>query len=144
MALMGITIYIKNYYIILYALPMYEIIIVKAVERSLDIYLQAARGEYVRADLDTDKFLKIDELAKAARETMSTIRYLTKQGLLEVAEITDSGYQIYALEMVIHCARIKKLKQKRLTLEEIKKKLRSNFTVFKSQSYSETMIKDVQ
>lgn len=102
----------------------YEKIIVKAVDRSLDIYLQAAKGESAKVDLDTDKLLKIGELAKAAGETIATIRYWTKQGLLEVAEITDSGYQMYALDMVTRCAQIKKLKHKRLTLEEIKDKLR--------------------
>jgi Fic family protein len=102
----------------------YEKIIAKAAERSLDIYLKAARGESaVGDDVDTDDLLKIGELAKSAGETVPTIRYWTKEGLLEIAEVTESGYQLYAADMVQRCERIKVLKGERFTLEEIKKRI---------------------
>jgi len=102
----------------------YEKIIARAAERSLDIYLKAARGESaVGDDLDAGNLLKIGELAKAVGETVPTIRYWTKQGLLEVAEVTDSGYQLYAAEMAARCKQIKQLKGERFTLEEIKGKI---------------------
>lgn len=102
----------------------YEKIIAKAVERSLDIYLKAARGESATMyDIDTDDLLKIGELAKAVGETVPTIRYWTKCGLLEVAEVTESGYQLYAADMAARCKQIKKLKDERFTLEEIKGKV---------------------
>lgn len=101
----------------------YEKIIAKAAERSLDIYLKAAKGESAIGDVDTDELLKIGELAKAVGETVPTIRYWTKEGLLEVAEVTKSGYQMYATEMVQRCEQIKRLKAERLTLEEIKQKI---------------------
>ncbi len=99
----------------------YEKIISKAAERSLDIYLKAARGESATLDnLDADDLLKIGELAKSVGETVPTIRYWTSCGLLEVAEVTESGYQLYAADMANRCKQIKKLKGERLTLEEIK------------------------
>ena len=97
-------------------------IISKAVERSLDIYLKAAQGENVE-ESDIDQLLKIGELAKAVNESNSTIRHWTKEGLLEVAEVTKSGYQLYSQEMIQRIERIKKLKEKRFTLEEIKAEL---------------------
>jgi len=101
----------------------YETIIARAVDRSLDIYLNATRGESAIEDMDTDELLKIGELAKAAGETVPTIRYWTKEGLLEVAEVTESGYQLYAADMAQRCEQIQTLKRERFTLEEIKRKL---------------------
>ena len=42
--------------------------------------------------------------------------------LLKVAEVTESGYQLYAAEMKTRCEEIKALKDQRLTLEEIKRR----------------------
>jgi len=98
----------------------YEKLVAKAVDRSLDIYLKAVKGIPAADDIDSDGLLKIGDLAKATGATVSTIRYWTKAGLLEVAEFTESGYQIYSLAMVERCKKIKQLKEKRYTLEEIK------------------------
>lgn len=100
----------------------YQRIIYKAADRSLEIYLQAAQGKHAK-DVDVDQLLKIGELAKAAGVTVPTIRFWTKEGLLEVAEITPSGYQLYAADMAERCAQILKLKAQRLTLHEIKNTL---------------------
>ncbi len=97
-------------------------IIAKAVDQSLDIYLRAATGKDSKAP-SGHRLLKIGELAKRVGESNSTIRHWTKAGLLEVAEITRAGYQLYSQEMVEQVARIHGLKKKRLTLEEIKKSL---------------------
>jgi Fic family protein len=101
----------------------YEKLIAKSVDRSLDIYLKAAKGESSFKELDNDELLKIGELAKATGENISTIRYWTKEGLLNVAEVTKSGYQLYSGDMILRCKEIKKLKSERLTLEEIKQYL---------------------
>jgi Fic family protein len=101
----------------------YEKIIARAAERSLDIYLKAAQGDASPLDMDTDDLLKIGELAEAAGVTVPTIRYWTKEGLLEVAEVTGSGYHLYAPDMVQRSEQIKTLKAKRFTLEEIKEKI---------------------
>lgn len=101
----------------------YDKIILKAAERSLDIFLKAAQGESATDENDTDELLKIGELAKASGETVPTIRYWTNEGLLDVAEVTKSGYQLFSAEMVNRCKEIKKYKARRLTLLEIKHKL---------------------
>ncbi|MDX1949918.1 MAG: Fic family protein [Rickettsiales bacterium] len=98
----------------------YYKIISKAVDRSLDIYLKAVKGEDDNIENNNDdKLLKIGELAKKVGETNSTIRHWTKAGLLEVSEITPSGYQMYSVEMIERIKKIKELKEKRFSLEEI-------------------------
>lgn len=97
-------------------------IIAKAVDRSLDIYLKAAGGEEAEP-ADSDQVLKIGEFAKQVGESNSTIRYWTKEGLLQVAEVTEAGYQLYAPEMIERIKRIHSLKEQRFTLQEIKEKL---------------------
>lgn len=94
----------------------------KAIERSLDIYLKAIRGED-EAQNEMEKSLKIGELARMTGESNSTIRHWTKEGLLDVSEITSSGYQLYSYEMVERIKKIHELKKKRYTLMEIKEKL---------------------
>lgn len=101
----------------------YERIITRAAERSLDIYLKAAQGETAMQEAQSGRLLKIGELAKIAGETVATLRYWTKEGLLEVAEVTASGYQLYAPEMAERCRQIQHLKTQRFTLREIKTKV---------------------
>lgn len=102
-------------------------LIVKAVNRSLDIYLKAIKGTEGKAlPLSlTSQLLKIGELAKAVQETVPTIRYWTKEGLLEIADITPSGYQLYDQAMIERVQIIKELKKQRYTLEEIRHKFNS-------------------
>ena len=97
-------------------------IIGKAADRSLDIYLKAASGESVFTG-DEGRYLKIGELAKQVEESNSTIRHWTKEGLLEVAEITKAGYQLYAPDMAQRIRQIHALKEQRLTLQEIKQRI---------------------
>jgi MerR HTH family regulatory protein len=98
----------------------YDALIRKAAGRSLDIYLSAARGESALGDVDGGGLIKIGELAEAAGESVATIRHWTKAGLLEVAEVTASGYQLFAADMAARCAEIKRMKRERLTLAEIR------------------------
>ncbi len=100
----------------------YEKIIFKAAECSLELYLKAADGESAHDDEDDGELLKIGELASAAGVTVPTIRHWTKEGLLEVAEVTESGYQLYHADMKTRCKEIQAFKEQRLTLEEIKKR----------------------
>ena len=94
-------------------------LIAAAVDRSLNIYLKAIEGK--SEEPENEKLLKIGELAKATNQTVPTIRHWTKEGLLQVAEITESGYQMYSQEMINRIEKIQKMKEKRMTLEEIKK-----------------------
>ncbi len=97
-------------------------LIFKAVDRSFDIYLKAAKGE-TASRVDAVILLKIGELAKQVGESNSTIRHWTKEGLLEIAEITSAGYGLYAPEMIKRIRKIHALKEKRYTLLEIKEML---------------------
>ncbi len=92
-------------------------LIAAAVDRSLNIYLKAIDGEVEEAE--SEKLLKIGELAKATNQTVPTIRHWTKEGLLQVAEVTESGYQMYSEEMIERVKRIEELKRKRMTIAEI-------------------------
>ncbi|MGH7203737.1 MAG: Fic family protein [Candidatus Levyibacteriota bacterium] len=110
--------------------PFYTIIYT-AVDRSLDLYLNALQEKQavLKAFEPTphEELLKIGELAQKTGETIPTLRFWTKEGLLDVKDYTQSGYQLYgnvAIETVKH---IRQLQQdKRLTIEEIKKTLLEN------------------
>ncbi len=104
----------------------YHQIIINAVNRSLDIYLKAASGRQPSDVEAPRKLMKIGEIAKAAEESVSTIRFWTKEGLLEVAGITRSHYQLYSPAMLNKCQNIQLLKKQRFTLKEIKDKLDNN------------------
>lgn len=98
----------------------YELIY-EAAERSLDIYLEALSPKETKNGLKKDDLLKIGELAKQTNETIHTIRFWTKEGLLEVKDSTQSGYQLYSPLMVKRVKEIRRLqREKRLTIEEIK------------------------
>lgn len=100
----------------------YEIIF-EAVERSLDIYLDLLEPKKEQA-LKPVKLLKIGEVAKIANETIPTIRYWTKEGLLKVENYSKGGYQLYSPKVVKRIRQIRKLQsEKRLTIEELKKVL---------------------
>lgn len=94
-------------------------LISSAVDRSLNIYLKAIDGE--SAEPESEKLLKIGELAKATNQTVPTIRHWTKEGLLEVAEITESGYQMFSEEMIERVEKIVGMKERKMNLSEIKK-----------------------
>jgi Fic family protein len=100
----------------------YVTLIARAVDRSLDLYLKAAAGEDATPE-ESPQSLKIGDLAKQAGESPSTLRHWTKEGLLEVAEVTKAGYQLYDPTMIQRIAHIHALKAQRLTLQEIKGRL---------------------
>lgn len=100
-------------------------LIIKSINRSLNIYLKAIAGEPDGESLDENKLLKIGELAKQAGESVATIRHWTNIGLLEVAEVTAAKYQLYSTDMLERIKEIQRLKQERFSLKEIKEKLQS-------------------
>lgn len=111
-------------------LQMFYSVIEHGVERSLDAYLNATKNKPsipVFMGKDTNiKLLKISEFAQAARETIVTIRFWTKEGLLTAAKITDSGYVLYSPEMIEKVKKIRQWQNKeRLSISEIKKKFTS-------------------
>lgn len=104
------------------AKEIYFKLIADAVDRSLNIYLKAINEESFEEE--PEKLLKIGEVAKLTKQTNSTIRHWTQKGLLQVAELTASGYQMYDYEMVDRIKKILEMKEKRLTLVEIKEALK--------------------
>ena len=96
-------------------------LVYQAVDRSLDIYLDAVAPKPEPPKSSPGKLLKIGELAKLARQTVPTIRHWTKEGLLSVAGHSPGGYQLYRRDMIDVAQKIRRLQvQKRLTLAEIK------------------------
>ena len=98
----------------------FDKMIARAVDRSLDIYLRAATGEDAPQPAPTAGLLRIGELAKLTGQTVPTIRYWTQQGLLQVANRTDSGYTLYEKFQVERAEQVMALKKQRLSLAEIK------------------------
>lgn len=108
--------------------PFYELIFT-SVERSLDIYLDALKGKQPNlkefGDTSDTNLLKIGELAKKTKETVHTLRFWTKEGLLKVADYSQGGYQLYSSDMIERVEQIRQLQQeKRFTIKEIKKVLK--------------------
>ncbi len=92
------------------------------MDRSLDIYLGAAANE----DGETESEIPLLTIGKLARDTgtvNSTLRYWVKVGLLDVADTTPAGYQLFERGMIERVDRIRKLQKKRFTLTEIKAEL---------------------
>ena len=65
-------------------------------------------------------------MAKETGETLHTIRHWTEKGLLEVAEHTSAGYQLFDRSMIERVGEIRRLqKEERLSIDEIRNKLES-------------------
>tara|TARA_B100001167_G_scaffold85440_1_gene51476 strand:+ start:340 stop:1320 length:981 start_codon:yes stop_codon:yes gene_type:complete len=99
----------------------YYKVIYDAANRSLDIYLNVVTGkEEKQGSSSATSLLRIGQLAKQTGESNATIRYWTKEGLLEVADTTESGYQLYDPSMIERIRSIRDLQSQRLTLSEIR------------------------
>lgn len=94
----------------------YMNLLYESIERSQDAYLQALSPNQKR------KLLKIGELAQKTGETIVTIRYWTKEGLLKPTSFTKGGYHLFdesAADQVIHIRVLQR--EKRMTIKELKK-----------------------
>lgn len=67
-----------------------------------------------------NKTLSIGELAKHANVTTSLLRYYEKEGLLEPAGRTDSGYRFYSQDSIRHLRFIRKAQRYGFSLGDIK------------------------
>jgi len=103
----------------------HEKMIFQAVDKSLDLYLRAVQGQEAEESDEKaiSKRLKIGQLAKAVGVTVPTIRFWTSEGLLDVADTTESGYQLFDESMIERCRKIQRMKKKRMTIAEIKNEL---------------------
>lgn len=102
----------------------YKKVIIKAVDRSLDIYLKSVHGKNYHNIIEEGTLLKIGALADRAGVRNSTIRHWTKEGLLEIAEASSAGYHLYSPQTLSRIKQIQALQHQRLTLFEIKNKLK--------------------
>ena len=101
----------------------YYKVIYRAIDRSLDIYLDAVEGKTLNS-VAQKRLLKIGELAKETGETLNAIRHWTEKGLLKVAEHTEAGYQLFDRSMIERVKEIRRLqKEERLTIAEIRERL---------------------
>jgi Fic family protein len=109
--------------------PFYTII-EDAVLRSLDAYINSAEGKPVmpmltgELPLTDGTLLRIGQLAKSTNETVHTLRFWTKEGLLKPKEVTESGYQLYDMHAVKQAKTIRFMQDiERHSLKDIKNKL---------------------
>lgn len=103
-------------------------IIENAVDRSLDVYLNATKGEFPLSPLTkaiaTGKLLRLGELAELTGEKVATLAYWTREKLLPVQDKTEGGYNLYDAAVISRVKEIRQLQNiDRLTLEEIKERL---------------------
>jgi hypothetical protein len=103
----------------------FENVIAKAIERSLDIYLKAIRQEEPAVSVTPKRgiLLKIGELAKLTGETVPTIRFWLKEGLLRAAQRTPSGYQLFDRNMIERIKQIHALRDQCLTVAEMRDRI---------------------
>ena len=101
----------------------YYKVIYRAIDRSLDIYVDAVQGKTSTAVVQK-RLIRIGDLAKETGATLNAIRHWTEKGLLEVAERTEAGYQLFDRSMIERIKEIKRLQQEeRLSIKEIRNKL---------------------
>jgi len=98
----------------------FDKLIMKVVDRSLDIYLKAAKGESAPRVKSKHNLLKIGELAKLTGQAVSTIRYWTDKGVLDIAQKTEKGYSLYDKNQIEQAKQVLTLKSERYSLNEIK------------------------
>lgn len=103
----------------------FEDVIAGAIERSLEIVLKTARGEDQSASVKPmrNRLLRIGALAKRTGEPAPTLRFWIREGLLDVVQRTQGGYQLFDEKMVARVRLIRQLQDRRLTVAEIRKKL---------------------
>ncbi len=105
----------------------YYKVMYRAIDRSFDIYLDAVERKTPKTAVVQKRLLRIGELAKETGATLNAIRHWTEKGLLEVAEHTEAGYQLYDRSMIERVKEIRRLqKEERLSIDEIRKRLESS------------------
>ena len=86
-----------------------------------DDFLTTGLGEKMKQNEAENKLLRIGQLAKQTGELVTTIRFWTNEGLLEVKEYSQGGYQLYEPSMIERVKEVRRLQnEKRLTIAEIK------------------------
>lgn len=99
----------------------YYNIIYDAVDQTLNIYLNAIQNKEPAIFKQKQKLLKIGEIANLTGESVPTIRYWTKEGLIKVDDFTIGGYQLYSPEVIKTVKKIRNFqKTQRLSIKELR------------------------
>lgn len=103
-------------------------VIEQAVNRSLDVYIHAIKGEFpldpITKSLRTGKVLRIGELARETGEQVAVLAFWTREKLLPVIDKTAGGYNLYDASVINRVKEIRRLQnEERLTIEEIRERL---------------------
>ena len=102
----------------------YDKLVYDAVDRGLDLWLDAALGKApagakTKVKARPGGLWRIGQLAKASAESVATLRHWTKLGLLKAEGQTDTGYTLYAPSALTLAQKIRALQRQRLSLAEI-------------------------
>lgn len=104
-------------------------VIYSAVERSLDAYIAAAKGQsilpfFIDKYPEKKEYVKIGELANLAGVSIPTIRYYVQQRLIRSASKTPGGFMLFTPSMAKIVDEIKKLqREKKLSIKDIRREL---------------------
>ena len=100
-------------------------IIYEAVENSLDSYIKFYEGKNpLKKKIEPEELIRIGELARKTGETIHTLHFWIKEGLIKGKDKTKGGYQLFDKETIERIKEIRDLQQnQRLTLSEIKQRL---------------------
>ncbi len=104
----------------------YDALMARAVERTLDLYLEAAEGRQPKAApraAASPGLIRIGTLAKQCAEAPSTLRHWIKLGLLAPANETPSGHTLFDPAARERVALIRRLQSQRLSLDEVRQRL---------------------
>lgn len=89
----------------------------QSILKSLEVYVNTLEK---RDNSVAGRLLKIGALAKLTNETIPTLRYWTKQGLLQVSDYSKGGYQLYSPDEAEKVIKIRDFQIKqRKTIKEI-------------------------
>ncbi len=94
----------------------------ESAEKSLDIYLKVLDQETppIQVKAKSGSLMKIGELAKQTGETVPTLRFWLKEGLMACAQRTESGYQLFDKTMIQRAKQIRRLQDRRFSIAEIR------------------------
>jgi DNA-binding transcriptional MerR regulator len=71
----------------------------------------------------TDELITVSELADTLRVRPSTIRHWMQVGLLRPASVAENGYRMFDRMSLVRAKEIKRLRDERYTIEEIRGRL---------------------
>lgn len=106
----------------------YYKIIFEAVDASLDSYINFYKNRNpLPENKISAKLMRIGELSKQTGETIHTLHFWIKEGLIASKNKTAGGYQLFDAKIIERINKIRDLqKNKRLSLTEIKDELNTN------------------